>query len=1155
MKKRKKIASFLLLLLMIVNVFSAVVNDITYSQGRSYDVWCDGTLGLHTTGRPLVNGATNRHYKTDTTGTFTLPTTAGSNYKYKLNGWYDIYTKKFYKPGERIRLDRDTVFYAEWIQKDYNLNPNGQLVNNQPDTSSFVKTEVFDYNEIFNAKHGATLTNGKQNGTYIDRSSWGNDGKHDERWVDSNNNSFIFTNWYNHNLTYDNPRTLGFPRDLQNLKNKYDSSHGHDIYSDIVNSKNDQLIKDLFDPKNEPGKQYLGKGNKLFQYDTDGNATKDRYNGKFGKGYYYYDSDFNGADYNKDQQRFYVYKDKQYIQLQNLGGGPGGWINSGSQTPGFMPFEQGTVMEKSGQTNYWFGLKTEIDFFLPDNVGTNGGNCNKSEANKDMRFYFSGDDDVWVFVDDKKVLDLGGIHGRIAGDINFSTGEITYENADSPGTVLKKDTTLLKQIKNGEHKLTIYYLERGSSLSNCSIYFNLAPRYNLEIEKKDKDTGKHLNGAEFSVYLDENLTTPALFWDSQQAYKNKEPQKSTFVTKDGKINCYGLLAGRTYYIKETKSPSGYPSVSDKIIKLKLDATGNATLVDTDSDFCTLTSQGNANIKLLVNNKKPAETSVKVMKKWYDTDGSVLKKDIPEDAEVTLYRSVFENQGGGSGSGTRVPIRLSSQYFGASNGANSDTFPLTQGNHFNSTTAVVGGKLQLHINLEGQECGIYSVTANGKPIKMVSHGAKTSQNMYMYGSWGNYPYKEATFEVDKVTEGLDIKVTVIGYIKYQPGTGTPSLNHTIKSTFTTTAPESGSGSPIVPPTVKPEGAEKVTHDIHGKPIENPVKLNKGNGWQYEWKHLAVKNNEGKNYYYYVEEKPVPGFSVSYMGNGVLNGTIEVDNTKLREIVVVKKWCNQDGSEMSNDKIPVDKIKGILIQEDTSVNPKKTKEINFTLTKSIGWKARWNTEDLGEQKGHTYKYYVKEITVDGFKTTYENNNGVSEATEENPIVIKNTRDLFGIRLKKYGINNDLLEKAEFTIYSDSKCTKEILAYSNSELTGTKQSTFSTNNKGIIEIYGLKPGSYWIKETKAPKGYRLLEEPIQININETGDITLFKHGNNDNVKIEDDSIGKIISITDKLEKIKYPKTGGNGMQKYLILGLLLISGGFLTKKYLKNDLVQFK
>lgn len=86
-------------------------------------------------------------------------------------------------------------------------------------------------------------------------------------------------------------------------------------------------------------------------------------------------------------------------------------------------------------------------------------------------------------------------------------------------------------------------------------------------------------------------------------------------------------------------------------------------------------------------------------------------------------------------------------------------------------------------------------------------------------------------------------------------------------------------------------------------------------------------------------------------------------------------------------------------------------------------------------------------------------------------------------------------------------------------------------------------------------MLEEPIQININETGDITLFKHGNNDNVKIEDDSIGKIISITDKLEKIKYPKTGGNGMQKYLILGLLLISGGFLAKKYLKNDLVQFK
>ena len=71
-------------------------------------------------------------------------------------------------------------------------------------------------------------------------------------------------------------------------------------------------------------------------------------------------------------------------------------------------------------------MKTSVDFFLPDDVGSNGGNCNKSQEEKDMRFYFSGDDDVWVFVDDDLVLDLGGIHERCAGDINFSTGEIRY---------------------------------------------------------------------------------------------------------------------------------------------------------------------------------------------------------------------------------------------------------------------------------------------------------------------------------------------------------------------------------------------------------------------------------------------------------------------------------------------------------------------------------------------------------------------------------------------------------------------------------------------------------------------------------------------------------------------------------------------------------
>ena len=114
-----------------------------------------------------------------------------------------------------------------------------------------------------------------------------------------------------------------------------------------------------------------------------------------------------------------------------------------------------------------------------------------------MHFRFTGDDDVWIFVDGKMVLDLGGLHGRETGDINFSTGEVTIN-----GVKNNELSENLQSIQAGEKTLTMYYLERGSSLSNCAIYFNLAPRFAFSIQKEDVLTKEVLNGAQFSVYTD-----------------------------------------------------------------------------------------------------------------------------------------------------------------------------------------------------------------------------------------------------------------------------------------------------------------------------------------------------------------------------------------------------------------------------------------------------------------------------------------------------------------------------------------------------------------------------------------------------------------------------------------------------------------------------
>ena len=407
-------------------------NAASVRAGR-YKVCLDGTLGLGPS-KSLVQGANDEILYTDYSGRITLPAYSGYNSKYMVKGWYNIKTGDYYRPGKRITLYENTVLYADWVQADYNLKPKGEaLVSNQPDTSSFVRTDMFDYNEIFNAKHGAKALTGidYHNEIWEDYKKWkGSDGREYE--------SFLFTNWYNYSKTRPDLKTLGFPKKLTNNRNRYTNDlGGYTITKDIVDSHNHQIIKDLFDKSSVPGREYLGRGDKLFQYDEDGSLT----GSGFGKGYYFYDSDKNGADYNKAEQRFYVYKNQQIIQNQDSGQ---------DRTPGFMPFEHGTVNELTGQTNYWFGMKTDVDFFLPDDVGSHGGKGNKSAAGKDMRFFFSGDDDVWIFVDDVKVLDLGGIHRRMSGDINFSTGEIRYENPETH-TLMNTDTTTLKKIKSGNH--------------------------------------------------------------------------------------------------------------------------------------------------------------------------------------------------------------------------------------------------------------------------------------------------------------------------------------------------------------------------------------------------------------------------------------------------------------------------------------------------------------------------------------------------------------------------------------------------------------------------------------------------------------------------------------------------------------------------------
>lgn len=210
-----------------------------------------------------------------------------------------------------------------------------------------------------------------------------------------------------------------------------------------------------------------------------------------------------------------------------------------SDKASWLPFDNGTSATMNAAT-YHFGMQAVIPFSMTANGKMNA--ADKKSA--DIKFDFSGDDDVWVFVDGKLVLDIGGIHNEMAGTMNFATNKWTVlQSTDntSNGTVGdmndQKMTGQLFNDKNGKgvlgtnretfaattsHTLTVFYLERGAGASNCKIRFNLPMEDSVSVKKlvSDKDskgsaisadTQKAINNHEFAFKL----------------FKNNEPLKNT----------------------------------------------------------------------------------------------------------------------------------------------------------------------------------------------------------------------------------------------------------------------------------------------------------------------------------------------------------------------------------------------------------------------------------------------------------------------------------------------------------------------------------------------------------------------------------------------------------------------------------------------------
>lgn len=177
----------------------------------------------------------------------------------------------------------------------------------------------------------------------------------------------------------------------------------------------------------------------------------------------------------------------------------GGSYGDGSSTV-WMPFNSTQSISGETNCNYHFGMAATIPFTMTANGKMNP----NDDSSEDITFSFSGDDDVWVFIDGQLVLDIGGIHNRLDATINFAenTWSLSKSNtvnvavADYNGAAISgklfndgNATGTLNQTREtfaatDSHELTIFYLERGAGSSNCKIQFNLPMKDTVSVTKR-----------------------------------------------------------------------------------------------------------------------------------------------------------------------------------------------------------------------------------------------------------------------------------------------------------------------------------------------------------------------------------------------------------------------------------------------------------------------------------------------------------------------------------------------------------------------------------------------------------------------------------------------------------------------------------------------
>lgn len=359
----------------------------------------------------------------------------------------------------------------------------------------------------------------------------------------------------------------------------------------------------------------------------------------------------------------------------------------------WMPFTDKQNINGEGGCDYHFGMNATIPFTM-----TSDGKMKTGDPNsEDITFSFSGDDDVWIFIDGQLVLDLGGIHNRVDATLNFAENtwklfksdlntynrEVSDVN-DGPvsGKIFNDDTGNGKINQDrvtfaakDSHDLTVFYLERGAGSSNCKIQFNLPMKDTVSVQKQvsetdsaglelSDDTLTSINARdyEFTLYKDgkpvQNTNYNLLNADGQYVqtgstdknghFKIKNKQTAKFVGEIGTDTSYYIVEntlGDTWtkpaytWSYEMTNGASKTEEANGYTSMKIRASGSNEAQDSLSFVCKNTMEHVGNTTLT-----PQDDEI-VIDYGLPVEIDVLKNDVALNAsEKTLESVVTEGEG-------------------------------------------------------------------------------------------------------------------------------------------------------------------------------------------------------------------------------------------------------------------------------------------------------------------------------------------------------------------------------------------------------------------------------------------------------------------------------------------------------------------------------